>query len=221
MREARGSKMRLENVFGSREAKNFVLLAILEFLILLGSIFVPNLILGHFVGIILIALVHFTYLIALVMFLLRGLRTFRAEILASFSTVLILVLITFVLFFLNQKSGSIRFLIFRGFFTDFAQRVINQEFPVQSGSIFEEVSVPFKFFFIGKGQVYRIGRTEVENNSMVFFQQSGFFDQDCGYIYSTKNQIPFQLGGGNEATYSLVFQLISKNWFYGCMNYEG
>lgn len=222
MQTARDSKTKWESAFGSQEIRNLVLLVILELLILLGTILVPNLILGHFVGIILISLVHFTYLVALLVFLLRGLRLFRTEILAAFSIVLILVLMTFVLFFLNQKAGVIRFWIFRGLFTDFAQRVINQEFPVKSGStLFTEVNVPLTFFFIGRGQSYKIGQTEVWDNSLVFFQQSGFLGQECGYIYSTKNQIPFQLGGGNEGTYFLVFQPVFKNWFYGCMNYEG
>jgi hypothetical protein len=222
MQDARGSRIKWESAFGSRSGMFGVLgLITFEFLMIVSGIFLGDFVLGWFVRFILLGLAFLVHVVAVFVFVVRGFFGFHLKRWLVFIPVLFLIVTGFPLLLLNQKAVSIRFLIFRGLFTDFAQRVINQEFPVQPGSIFEEVSVPFKFFFIGKGQIFRIGRTEIENNSMVFFQQFGFFDQECGYIYSTKNQIPFQLGGGNEATYSLVFQRVSKNWFYGCMNYEG
>jgi hypothetical protein len=134
--------------------------------------------------------------------------------------VLFLILTVFPVLLLNQKAVSIRFKTFQGSFTEVARRVANQEFPSSSHSeTFIPINVPPQFFYLGGVQIERVYLTETDENTLVFFWNSGFIFGRCGYIHSSKNKIPNVIYS-NSVEIQLDFNSVAPNWFYGCMQYD-
>jgi hypothetical protein len=212
----------LQDAFGSRDIMYLVLtLVILEIVVLLSLIFLPGISMNIFFGLILIGLVHLIYLVSIFAVLIIGFGSLRIRKISALNPFFILVVVAVILFFLDQKAMNLRLWIFHHLYTDIATRVINQEFPIeQSDSPLKNVNLPQKFFLTGYGQNAEIQLAKIEGNSLVFFAQSGFMFEQCGYMFSSMNKMPdvsvFDFGWGARGR----FDSISHNWFYGCIKYD-
>lgn len=214
--------MRWESIFGSRGAMSFVLtLVALEVVILVGLILLPGLFsLEGIIGVFLFGLVHLTYFVSTLVYLISSLWTFRSRRITALNPFFVLLAVGVILVALNVKAMTIRFWIFRDAYTNIATRVINQEFPIKRSDspLMQVTTAPNVPLVSGRFGTIQWG--QFDENSLVFFVHSGFLFRECGYMYSSTNVMPdvsvFNFGNGAQGG----FDPVAPNWFYGCIKYD-
>ena len=68
-------------------------------------------------------------------------------------------------------------------------------------------------WYIG-GQRYSIETIKSNDQDLIFFNETGILWSECGYLHSSDDTYPQTTGA-----IALGFNRISKNWFYGCLDY--
>jgi hypothetical protein len=117
-----------------------------------------------------------------------------------------------------QLSANVKFVIAQKMYNEVVD--LAEHDSLKKGKFESILILPSKYWYIGGGQEYGIQKMKSDDQDLLFFNEFGFLDRKCGYLYSSNDAYP-PMVWKMDASSSLDFQRISKNWFYGCIKYQG